>query len=150
MTLHSCVGEYAGLGLVRGAELKAFATGQRHLSGPVDLLRVLLRIRASRPWLRYTGRRRGSMSGGSYGQADLNRCEVKVDGAWIVVSLIEAQGTHAKAEKRCPACHGRVSVAGSYTAVVKRTLTHRRVHDGCPMLPRYFCGTASSHPEALK
>ena len=81
---------------------------------------------------------------------DLNRCEVKIDGAWIVVSLIEAQGTHAKAEKRCPACHGRVAVAGSYTAVVKRTLTHRRVHDGCPLIPRAYSGTPSPHPEAVK
>ncbi|TXN13955.1 hypothetical protein FV219_04150 [Methylobacterium sp. WL122] len=75
---------------------------------------------------------------------------VKVDGAWIVVSLIEAQGTHAKAEKRCPACYGRVAVAGSYTSVVKRTLMHCRVHNGCPLIPRAYCGTPSPHPEAVK
>ena len=81
---------------------------------------------------------------------DLNRCEVKVDGAWLAVSLVEAQGTHGTAEKHCPACHGRVAVAGSYTAVVKRTLTHRRVHDGCPLITRAYCGTPSPHPEAVK
>ncbi|TXN71582.1 hypothetical protein FV230_07865 [Methylobacterium sp. WL6] len=81
---------------------------------------------------------------------DPNRCEVKVDGAWMAVSLTEAAGTHAMAEKRCPACHGRVAITGSYAALVKRTLTHRRVHEGCPLIPRHFCGTASPHPEAVE
>ncbi|MCJ2111959.1 hypothetical protein MKK64_12220 [Methylobacterium sp. E-025] len=81
---------------------------------------------------------------------DLKRCEVKIDGAWIAVSLIEAVGQHGTAEKRCLACHGRVAVAGSYAAVVKRTLTHRRVHDGCQLIPKAYCGTPSPHPEAVK
>ena len=81
---------------------------------------------------------------------DLKRCEVKVGDAWLVVSLIEAQGTYGTAEKRCPLCYGRVAVAGSYTAVVKRTLTHRRVHDGCPLISRAYGGTPSLHPEAVE
>jgi hypothetical protein len=81
---------------------------------------------------------------------DLNRCEVKVDGAWLAVNLLEAQGQHATAEKRCPSCHGRVAVAGSYTAVVKRTLTHRRTHEGCPLIPRLYCGVSSPHPNAVE
>ena len=81
---------------------------------------------------------------------DLNCCAVKVYGAWIVVNLVEAQVTHAPAKKRCPACQGRVAIAGSYTAVVKRTLTHRRVHDGCTLKPSAYFGTPSLHSKAVK
>lgn len=90
------------------------------------------------------------MSVQAMAKLDANRCEVKVDGAWLAVSLIEAQGTYGTAEKRCPSCHGRVAVAGSYAAVVKRTLMHRRVHDGCPLISRGYCGTPSLHPEAVE
>ena len=83
-------------------------------------------------------------------KTDLNRCEVKVGGAWLVVSLIEAQGTYGTAEKRCPACHGRVAVSGSYTALGKRVIVHRRNHDGCPLIFRAYCGTPSLHPEAVE
>jgi hypothetical protein len=81
---------------------------------------------------------------------DANPCEVKVDGAWMVASLIEAQRTYGTAETRCSACRGRVAVAGSYTAIVKRTLTHRRVHDGCALISRAYCGTPALHPEAVE
>ena len=90
------------------------------------------------------------MSDQPMAKPDLNRCEVKVDGARIVVSLVEAQGTHATSEKRRPACQGRVAVARSYTAAVKRTLTHRRVDDGRPPIPRAYCGTPSLHPKAVE
>ncbi|TXN77328.1 hypothetical protein FV234_23815 [Methylobacterium sp. WL8] len=83
-------------------------------------------------------------------ELDAKRCEVKVDGVWLAVRLIEAQGKYAKAEKRCPVCHGRVAVAGSYTSVVKRTLMHRRVHDSCPLISRAYRGTPSLHPEAVE
>ena len=81
---------------------------------------------------------------------DTNHCEVKVGGAWLVVSLIEAQGIYAKAGKRCLACHGRVAVSGSYTALGKRVLVHRRNHDGCPLISRAYGGTPSLHPEAVE
>ncbi|TXM71723.1 hypothetical protein FV226_14520 [Methylobacterium sp. WL12] len=81
---------------------------------------------------------------------DANHCEVKVNGAWKHISLIEAQGIYAKAGKRCPACHGRVAVSGSYTALGKRVLVHRRNHDGCPLISKAYCGTLSLHPEAVE
>ncbi|XYD06701.1 hypothetical protein R1A27_15970 [Methylobacterium sp. NMS12] len=44
-------------------------------------------------------------------------CEAKVGAEWRVISLREAKSTYATALQRCPACHGRVFVTGSYTRV---------------------------------
>ena len=80
---------------------------------------------------------------------DPTSCDVKLDGVWVPVSLIAAQRRYALALKRCPARHGPAMVSASYTASVKRSLTHRRTHDGCPLIPRLHCGTASPHPNAV-
>ena len=42
-------------------------------------------------------------------------CEVKVDGAWRDVTLVEARTLYTMAPKRCPACHGQVTIAGNFT-----------------------------------
>ena len=76
-------------------------------------------------------------------------CEVKVGDAWMAVSLPEAHARHGYTDKRCPACHGRVIVAGTYTAPFKLNLSHRKNHKGCPLAPRSFRGLPSPHPEAL-
>ena len=89
------------------------------------------------------------MSDRGMAKPDPNLCEVKVDGLWLAVSLAEASTRYVKAEKRCPACNGRVSIAGTYTATGKRVIVHRRTHDGCPLLPSHFSGTLPRHPEAV-
>ena len=38
--------------------------------------------------------------------AEQQVCEVKVDGAWLPASLLDARGMYTMAPKRCPACHG--------------------------------------------
>lgn len=76
-------------------------------------------------------------------------CEVKINGAWIVASLVEARQNYVEVPRRCPSCHGAVSIAGNYTAPVKRMFTHRRIHAGCPLIPKAYCGTASPHPNAV-
>ena len=76
-------------------------------------------------------------------------CEVKIKGAWIVVSLDEARQKYVEAPRRCPACHGAVSIVGNYTLPVKRKLTHRRMHVGCPLLSKAYCGTPSPHPNPV-
>lgn len=77
------------------------------------------------------------------------QCEVKVGDQWLAVDLAEAVSSHVKAEKRCPACHGRVSIAGTYTATNKRVIVHRRNHEGCRLIPALFSGVPSPHPEAV-
>ena len=77
-------------------------------------------------------------------------CEVMVDGAWRTLSLDEAKALHRDALKRCPVCHGRVTVQGVYSAQGHSTLSHRRTHDGCSLIPRHYKGEPTRHPQALK
>jgi hypothetical protein len=77
-------------------------------------------------------------------------CEVKVDGFWQAVSLNEAAVAHSAALKRCPACHGRVMILGTYSRPdVRRSMSHRKSHGGCPLKPDTYTGTPSLHPQAL-
>ncbi|MDP4026684.1 hypothetical protein Q8W71_29180 [Methylobacterium sp. NEAU 140] len=76
-------------------------------------------------------------------------CEVKVGGAWQGVTLKEAHAKHGGTDKRCPSCHGRVIVSGSYSGPFKLILSHRKNHRGCPLTPKSFRGEAWPHPEAL-
>lgn len=82
--------------------------------------------------------------------SDPQTCEVKIEGEWRHVSLAEAVSRYAVAVKRCPACHGRVSINGAYSGpALRRTMTHRKAHGGCPQDPKRYCGTPSQHPQAL-
>ena len=77
-------------------------------------------------------------------------CEVKIGGKWRAVSLDEAATHHVLAVKRCPACHGRVMILGAYSSpTVRRTMSHRNSHSGCPLKPETYAGTPSPHPQAL-
>jgi hypothetical protein len=76
-------------------------------------------------------------------------CEIPVDGAWRQVSLAEAHARHSSAIKRCPVCHGRVSIHVNSTAQGSLWLQHRRAHEGCPLMPGRFAGEVSPHPQAL-
>jgi hypothetical protein len=77
-------------------------------------------------------------------------CEVKIAGAWRAVTLGEAAIDHVTAVKRCPACHGRVLINGAYSGPgVRRSLSHRKSHSGCPLKPETYSGTPSPHPQAL-
>jgi hypothetical protein len=80
---------------------------------------------------------------------DQATCEVKVDGAWRSATLTEARGVYRLAQKRCPACHGQVIVAGTYTGTGHLKLQHRRAHAGCPLSAKGYTGTPSLHPQAL-
>jgi hypothetical protein len=77
-------------------------------------------------------------------------CEVKVEGAWRAVSLNEARLLPRDTLKRCPICHGRVTVMGVYSAQEHLTLSHRRSHDGCPSSPRPYAGVPKRHPETVE
>ena len=77
-------------------------------------------------------------------------CEVKIGSEWRAVSLTDAAVAHAKAVKRCPACNGRVTVLGAYSwPTVRRTMSHRKSHSGCPLMLGTYSGTPSPHPQAL-
>lgn len=77
-------------------------------------------------------------------------CEVKIGSEWRAASLTEAAVIHARAVKRCPACHGRVTILAAYSwPTVRRTMSHRRSHTGCPLKPDTYSGTSSHHPQAL-
>jgi hypothetical protein len=81
---------------------------------------------------------------------DPQSCEVKTEGKWRPVSLDEAVSRYAEAVKRCPACHGRVSINGAYSGPgFGKTMTHRKAHSGCSLKPETFSGTPSPHPQAL-
>lgn len=81
---------------------------------------------------------------------DPRTCEVRIEGKWRLVSLDEAVRRYADAVKRCPACHGRVSINGAYSGPsFGKTMTHRRAHSGCPLKPETFSGMLSPHPQAL-
>lgn len=77
-------------------------------------------------------------------------CEVNVDGAWQVFSLKDAQRGYRDALKRCPHCHGRVTVMGIYNAAGNLALTHRRAHDGCPLIQKRYRGMPKRHPEPVE
>ncbi|MCJ2049122.1 hypothetical protein [Methylobacterium sp. J-070] len=81
--------------------------------------------------------------------SDKTGCEVRIDGAWRLVPLAGAHAHHRAAEKRCPVCHGRVHTQGSYSLQGAVTIAHRRVHDGCPRMPKHYAGTPKPHPQAL-
>ncbi|GJE14715.1 hypothetical protein FOHLNKBM_5790 [Methylobacterium longum] len=77
-------------------------------------------------------------------------CEVKLGSEWCAVSLTQAATEHVMAVKRCPACHGQVMILGAYgSPTVRRTVSHRRAHSGCPLKPDTYSGTSSPHPQAL-
>jgi hypothetical protein len=77
-------------------------------------------------------------------------CEVKIEGKWRPVSLDEAVRRYAGSVKRCPGCHGRVSINGAYSGPsFGKTMRHWRAHSGCPLKPETFSGKASPHPQAL-
>jgi hypothetical protein len=77
-------------------------------------------------------------------------CEVKVGSVWCAMSLDEAATHHVLAVKRCPACHGRVAINGTYNGPnVLRRLYHRKAHSGCPLKPETYSGTPSPHPQAM-
>ena len=76
-------------------------------------------------------------------------CEVKVEGAWQRISVGEAFAHYRMALKRCPSCHGAVITRSSYIHPITIGLNHRKVHDGCPLLPARFNGTPALHPQAL-
>ena len=80
----------------------------------------------------------------------LQTCEVKIESEWRAVSLTEAAVDHVTAVKRCPACHGRVMILGAYSGpTVRRTMSHRRSHTGCPLKSDTYSGTPSPHPQAI-
>lgn len=76
-------------------------------------------------------------------------CEIKIDGEWVRVPADEAHRAHREKPKRCPCCRGMVITAGSYTSEPRISLQHRKLHDGCPLIPRRFNGTEALHPNAL-
>ncbi|SDA14824.1 hypothetical protein SAMN02799622_01210 [Methylobacterium sp. UNC378MF] len=76
-------------------------------------------------------------------------CEVKVDAVWRTFSLNEAQLHFRDAIKRCPACHGRVTILGTYGLQPRLALSHRRSHDGCPSNTRHYRGVQSRHPQPV-
>ena len=78
-------------------------------------------------------------------------CEVKIEGEWRAISLTEAAVDHVVAVKRCPACHGRVMILGAYNQPsVRRTMSHRKSHRGCPLKPDTYSGTPSLHPQVME
>jgi hypothetical protein len=76
-------------------------------------------------------------------------CEVKVDGVWRAVGLGEARLMPRDTPKRCPFCHGRVTIMGVYSFQGHLTLSHHRSHDGCPSNVRQYRGVPQRHPEAV-
>lgn len=76
-------------------------------------------------------------------------CEVRIGGVWRLVPLAEAHAHHRAAEKRCPACHGRVRTQGAYSGQYSVAMTHQRAHDGCPRISKHYAGTARRHPQAV-
>lgn len=76
--------------------------------------------------------------------------EVKIGREWRAISLSDAAVSHARAVKRCPACHGRVTILGAYSwPTVRRTMSHRKSHSGCQLKLDTYTGTPSPHPQAL-
>ncbi|WP_267428576.1 hypothetical protein [Methylobacterium sp. GC_Met_2] len=80
---------------------------------------------------------------------DTITCEIRIDGAWRPICLAEAHASYPSAIKRCPVCHGRVSIHVNSTAQGSLWLQHRRAHDGCPLMPPRFTGEVAPHPQAL-
>ncbi|WP_456686584.1 hypothetical protein [Bradyrhizobium sp. P5_C11_2] len=73
-----------------------------------------------------------------------------MDEAWRPVSLKEARILPGDVVKRCPVCYGRVTVMGVFTAEGHLTLSHRRSHDGCPLILKCYRGVPKRHPEAVE
>lgn len=75
-------------------------------------------------------------------------CEAKIGDVWRAITLDEARSTRRLAMKRCPDCHGAMSLHGG-NGRQPSTIVHRQTHTGCPRIPQVFSGTASRHPKAL-
>ncbi|GLS68201.1 hypothetical protein GCM10007890_02130 [Methylobacterium tardum] len=71
--------------------------------------------------------------------------KVKIAGSWQVLCLNEAMGAHNTAPKRCPECHGPILIA-SFGKALRRRLTDRKAHTGCPRIPSRYSGMPSRHP----
>ncbi|WP_457105194.1 hypothetical protein [Methylobacterium sp. P5_C11] len=80
----------------------------------------------------------------------IQSCEVNVDGVWNALGLKEAQLLHRNAIKRCPICHGRISLLGSYGLERHLSLSPRRAHPGCPLNPKHFSGVSTRHLGAVE
>ena len=81
--------------------------------------------------------------------ADQQTCEVKVDGVWSAVSLVEAHTLYGIDAQALPCLPRQVNVAGNYTPTGGYKLQHRRGHPGCQLTPAAFTGTPSRHPQAM-
>jgi hypothetical protein len=81
--------------------------------------------------------------------SDETKCEVRSNCAWRSISLTVAHARYPSAIKRCPVCHGRVSIHVNSTAQGGLWLQHRRAHDGCRLMPARFTGEVTPHPQAL-
>ena len=81
--------------------------------------------------------------------ASQQTCEVKLNGTWHAASLADVRGRYTMAQKRCPACHGQMIIAGTYIGAGSLKLQHRRSHTGCPLKPETYTGSPTPHPQAL-
>jgi hypothetical protein len=75
-------------------------------------------------------------------------CEVKVGGAWTLITIEDALRLDADKKKRCPACHGRVKAFHASINGMRAHFEHHVAHPGCPRGDSYS-GTPSPHPEPL-
>lgn len=78
-----------------------------------------------------------------------NSCEVKVDDAWRLESLEEVIKRYRLAMKRCPECHGTMTLYCGYVSGAQPFLMHHRSHTGCSLKPDSYSGTPSPHPRAV-
>ena len=82
-------------------------------------------------------------------ETEQRTCEVKVDGTWRLVTILEARSLYRARLTRCPACYGQVNVVGTYVGAGRLGLQHRKAHTGCSFSLKDFVGTPSPHPQAL-
>ena len=108
------------------------------------------RSQAGTVWPSSPGKRTTDAAWSDMSMSADQTCEVKVDGAWRTVSLDEARLLPRDATKRCSACHGQVSIQGTYGMQPRLTLSHRRSHVGCSSSLRHYQGVPTRHPEALE
>ncbi|MDX7953922.1 hypothetical protein P7D22_22465 [Lichenihabitans sp. Uapishka_5] len=75
-------------------------------------------------------------------------CEIKANGEWLPIGIVQALGMHPERLKRCPKCRGQVRAHRLGTTDQRAHFEHLRAHDGCSRSVA-FTGTRSPHPRQV-
>jgi hypothetical protein len=81
---------------------------------------------------------------------DVEKCEVKVRGAWVTISLRDALTLDKDRIKRCPECHGRLRAHGIGRNGEAAHFEHYEANPGCMWSYTYDGGAQRMHRKPVE